>query len=187
MRNLPVRRQKPDKPVSWLPFHQDGHTYPDTLPHLKAWTLIEPDHTGAAPGLELLLGKDVSLMERAENPSVSHYGFLESSQERLEESKAALEKVIPEVRRGDVLLFDGNMIHRTHVTREMSAQRIASEVVMTGNTPEAREYYQSFSMPVFSLDENGITGPVDISWASGESVIGRLAEPSVFERFISVF
>ena len=115
-----LRRTPPGyKLVSW---HQDGDFLDADVRSVNVWVALDETGSGRRPGLEVL-PRRVDVVLPAEGQIVPHsldFGLVD-------ELAVDTPTVLVDVQPGDALLFDERFVHRTHLTPEMTEDRLALE------------------------------------------------------------
>lgn len=126
-RQLPYNATEHSNPV---PFHQDGSFLGANPLFLNFWTPLTPCGKDR-PGLELVTVP----MDRLIPPAGEFDGGDTGAYHDIDLSQAFIEKLFdrkffwhPEMALGDVLIFSQMTLHRTHLTPEMTKQRISVEL-----------------------------------------------------------
>jgi hypothetical protein len=118
-----VRRVKPERPETAVPFHQDVQAFGRMLVNL--WTPLSACGRDA-PGLELVTARlrDLAVTESASD----QYDALQISEQLVHERFGKEGLCRPEMEPGDVLAFLGTTIHRTYIVPEMTEDRFSVEL-----------------------------------------------------------
>lgn len=115
-----VRRQSPEAPDAFLPFHQDDAYTHHYHRFIVCWTPLTA--CGAdAPGLELAMGRVEEALEHRAS------GLWEAGvpAERLEALLRHLPRYAPVLEPGDAVLFGSRTLHRTYVPAGLQRTRLS--------------------------------------------------------------
>lgn len=115
-----IRRQRPDVPQAYLPFHQDDAYTRHYRQFIVCWTPLTA--CGAdAPGLEIALGRVEEALEHQAR------GLWEAAipAERLDAVLRHVPRYAPVLEPGDVVLFDSRTLHRTYVPHGVRRPRLS--------------------------------------------------------------
>ncbi len=118
-----------------LPYHQDSRIIARLAPHLgddpplvNVWAPLE-DCDGTRPGLEIVNRKIGELAPVIESDQNFYAGIgTEIAVETVQRYASPEQLWRPRCKAGDLLLFKGEMIHRTHATPDMTAERISADI-----------------------------------------------------------
>lgn len=122
--------------TSALPFHQDGGRHSATC--VRAWVLLHPETAGDdSPGVELLPTRATStiLPFETERPTNPVYRGLETAHAEVSAVAATAASWTPIVRRGDVLVFCGDCLHRTYTPPQAAARARGLRARLTRRFP----------------------------------------------------
>ena len=123
-----IRRQHPRETAKGLPWHQDSAVVLGrTFGWIRGWVLWIPftpinDRT---PGLQVIDGRWPML-----HSGDQVTGYLESNR-----VPRGVPMVVSDMALGDVLVFDINCPHRTHITNAMSETRFSTDLRFTKRVP----------------------------------------------------
>ena len=120
-----IRRHWRTDTMSLSPFHQDSVAVPVPAPMLSCWVPL--NRCGVtAPGLEVVAQRLDAALPITDKPATNHA--------RMEIDAALVERHYgenlwhPKFDAGDAMLFDSKCVHRSHVTKAMSAVRYSVEL-----------------------------------------------------------
>jgi hypothetical protein len=123
-----------------IPFHQDAFAYPG-VPLINCWVLLHPEACGErAPGLDFLPIAFDRLQPMESRPASKQYAFLETDHALLDTLQKRHRPFTPLIRRGDVMMFTAEAMHRTSRRPGAVDARVSAEVRLMGATPEALAY-----------------------------------------------
>ncbi|MEZ0373551.1 MAG: hypothetical protein ACAI44_30960 [Candidatus Sericytochromatia bacterium] len=126
-----VRRQLPDRPELYIPFHQDGPFCQNPAwPQLNCWAPLVSCGS-QAPGLEML---PVGLQEMlpVTPDQHEHYGHYALSDKEVFRHGRPEQLWHPGLEPGDVLLLNSYALHRTYAQPSMQTPRYSLELRFTG-------------------------------------------------------
>ena len=118
-----LRRVAAKYPETAVPFHQDVQAFGRLL--INAWTPLTRSG-GTAPGLELVVARVRDLPDTA--PADSQYDTLQITEATVRARFPEEAIIRPEMVPGDVLVFLGTTIHRTHIEPDMEEERLSLEL-----------------------------------------------------------
>jgi hypothetical protein len=118
-----LRRVAAKYPETAVPFHQDVQAFGRLL--INAWTPLTLSG-GNAPGLELVVARVRDLPDTL--PADTQYDTLQISEATVRARFPEEAIIRPEMVPGDVLVFLGTTIHRTHLLPQMAAERLSLEL-----------------------------------------------------------
>jgi hypothetical protein len=134
-----------------LPYHQNGTGM------IRAWILIYPESAGdVAPALEFLTTRKPTEMLPLEATPTSVYPTIETSHAVIRELEAQQSSWAPLVRVGDVVLFTGEVLHRTRFPANFPSDRYAIQATFFA----ARQGISCY------FTRNGVEFPTDDSVAA---------------------
>jgi hypothetical protein len=111
----------------FVPYHQDGGSFPSGAHILNCWTLLYPDECGTtSPGLDLAPAAPRHLVAIEPNSTSAYYRALEARHDYVE--RFGGDPITPSVRLGDVMMFNGFCLHRTSTRPIPGGPRVSAEI-----------------------------------------------------------
>lgn len=146
------RHQIAARDSAHVPWHQDGFNLPSTLRILNCWVPLGRDGAGrVAPGVEFLSRRPSEVLKRTATPKTQNYAFLEPDEGAIAQLSKRCALINPDLRQGDVLIFDPLILHRTSSRAQMTARRISAELRIVGSDQETMAYLNSVASPYYAL------------------------------------
>lgn len=133
-----------------LPYHQDAYVFPMGWRSVNCWTLLYPEDVSQTSRLELIPVNLSDVIEKDATPQSPAYHWLEADRKKVDSLAETYGTWQPQVRLGDVLMFNHMVLHRT-VFQNVTKPRLSLECRLVSKTPAVMAEYDRNGLPYFFI------------------------------------